>query len=105
MDTGEDNDFLELQGTREDMQADSSPNCFADKPSDGRDPLREEACAGSSSPQDTSHNCRQDIYHAVAEVKKDNSQEGCKMENHLFAPEIHSNPGDTGYCPTRETSM
>jgi potassium voltage-gated channel Shab-related subfamily B protein 2 len=27
------------------------------------------------------------------------------MENHLFAPEIHSNPGDTGHCPTRETSM
>jgi hypothetical protein len=27
------------------------------------------------------------------------------MENHLFAPEIHSNPGDTSYCPTRETSM
>ncbi|KAM5315045.1 potassium voltage-gated channel subfamily B member 2 [Glossophaga mutica] len=105
VDTGEDSDFLELQGTRQDMQADSSPNCFADKPSDGRDPLREEACAGFSSPQDTSHNCRQDIYHAVAEVKKDNSQEGCKMENHLFAPEIHSNPGDTGYCPTRETSM
>ncbi|KAF6099617.1 potassium voltage-gated channel subfamily B member 2 [Phyllostomus discolor] len=105
VDTEEDNDFLELQGTRQDMQADSSPNCFADKPSDGRDPLREEACAGFSSPQDTSHNCRQDIYHAVAEVKKDNSQEGCKMENHLFAPEIHSNPGDTGYCPTRETSM
>ncbi|XP_036906821.1 potassium voltage-gated channel subfamily B member 2 [Sturnira hondurensis] len=105
VDTGEDNDFLELQGTRQDMQADSSPNCFADKPSDGRDPLREEACAGFSSPQDTSHNCRQDIYHAVAEVKKDNSQEGCKMENHLFAPEIHSNPGDTGYCSTRETSM
>lgn len=106
IDTGEDDDFLELQGPRQDEQADSSPNCFADKPSDGRDPLREEACVGSSSPQDTSHNCRQDIYHAVAEVKKDNnSQEGCKMENHLFAPEIHSNPGDTGYCPTRETSM
>uniref|UniRef100_A0A452UXH9 Ion transport domain-containing protein n=1 Tax=Ursus maritimus TaxID=29073 RepID=A0A452UXH9_URSMA len=106
IDTGEDDDFLELQGPRQDKQADSSPNCFSDKPSsDGRDPLREEACVGSSSPQDTSHNCRQDIYHAVAEVKKDNSQEGCKMENHLFAPEIHSNPGDTGYCPTRETSM
>ncbi|XP_014647217.1 PREDICTED: potassium voltage-gated channel subfamily B member 2 [Ceratotherium simum simum] len=105
IDTGEDDDFLELQGTRQDKQADSSPNCFADKSSDGRDPLREEACVGSSSPQDTSHNCRQDIYHAVAEVTKDNSQEGCKMENHLFAPEIHSNPGDTGYCPTRETSM
>lgn len=105
IDTGDDDDFLELQGPRQDKQADSSPNCFADKPSDGRDPLREEACVGSSSPQDPSHNCRQDIYHAVAEVKKDNSQEGCKMENHLFAPEIHSNPGDTGYCPTRETSM
>ncbi|XP_059983763.1 potassium voltage-gated channel subfamily B member 2 [Lagenorhynchus albirostris] len=106
IDTGEDDDFLELQGTtRQDKQADSNPNCFADKPSDGRDPLREEASVGASSPQDTSHNCRQDIYHAVAEVKKDTSQEGCKMENHLFAPEIHSNPGDTGYCPTRETSM
>lgn len=106
IDTGEDDDFLQLQGPRQDKQADSSPNCFSDKPSsDGRDPLREEACGGSSSPQDTSHNCRQDIYHAVAEVKKDNSQEGCKMENHLFAPEIHSSPGDTGYCPTRETSM
>lgn len=105
IDTGEDDDFLELQGERQDKQADSSPNCFADTPSDGRDPLREEACVGPSSPQDPSHNCRQDIYHAVAEVKMDNIQEGCKMENHLFVPEIHSNPGDTGYCPTRETSM
>ncbi|KAL4670894.1 hypothetical protein H8959_003603 [Pygathrix nigripes] len=104
IDTGEDEDFLELPGAREEKQVDSSPNCFADKPSDGRDPLREEGSVGSSSPQDTGHNCRQDIYHAVSEVKKD-SQEGCKMENHLFAPEIHSNPGDTGYCPTRETSM
>ena len=106
IDTGEDDDFLELQGTtRRDKPADSSPNCLTDKASDGRDPLREEACVGSSSAQDTSHNCRQDVYHGVAEVKKGNSQEGCKMENHLFAPEIHSNPGDTGYCPTRETSM
>ncbi|CAD7671906.1 unnamed protein product [Nyctereutes procyonoides] len=105
IDTGEDDDFLELQGPGQDKQAEPSPNCFADKPSDGRDPLREEACVGSSSPQDTSHNCRQDVYHAVAEMKKDSSQEGCKMENHLFAPEIHSNSGDTGYCPTRETSM
>ncbi|XP_055967461.1 potassium voltage-gated channel subfamily B member 2 [Sorex fumeus] len=105
IDTGEEDDFLELQGTSEDKQADSSPNCFADQPSDARDPLREEACAGSSPPQDPSHNCRQDIYHAVAEGEKDSGQEGCKMENHLFAPEIHSNPGDTAYCPTRETSM
>ncbi|KFO34034.1 Potassium voltage-gated channel subfamily B member 2 [Fukomys damarensis] len=105
IDTGEDEDFLELQGERPDKQADSSPNCFADKPSEVRDPLREEGCVDSSSPQTAGHNCRQDSYHAVGEVKKDNSQEGCKMENHLFAPEIHSNPGDTGYCPTRETSM
>ncbi|XP_016009201.2 potassium voltage-gated channel subfamily B member 2 [Rousettus aegyptiacus] len=105
IDTGEDGDFLELQGTRQDKQADPSPNCFAEKASDGRDPLREEACVDSSPAQDTSHNCRQDIYHAMAEVKKDGSQEGYKMENHLFAPEIHSNPEDTGYCPTRETSM
>ncbi|XP_008057694.1 potassium voltage-gated channel subfamily B member 2 [Carlito syrichta] len=105
IDTGEDEDFLELPGVRQDKQTDSSPNCFADTPSDGRDPLREEGCVSSSSPQDTDYNCRQDVYHAVSEVKKDSSQEGCKMENHLFAPEIHSNPGDTGYCPTRETSM
>ncbi|XP_019581531.2 potassium voltage-gated channel subfamily B member 2 [Rhinolophus sinicus] len=105
LDTGEDYDFLELHGARQDTRADSSPNCVAEKSSDGRDPLREEGCVGSSPPQDTSHNCRQDPYHAVAEGKKDSSQEGYKMENHLFAPEIHSNPGDTGHCPTRETSM
>ncbi|XP_054980200.1 potassium voltage-gated channel subfamily B member 2 [Sorex araneus] len=105
IDTGEEDDFLELHAASEDKQADSSPNCFAEQPSDARDPLREEACAGSSPPQDSSHNCRQDIYHAVAEGEKDSGQEGCKMENHLFAPEIHSNPGDTAYCPTRETSM
>lgn len=105
IDTGEEDDFLGLQGTSEDKQADASPNCFADTPSDGRDPLREAACAGSPSSPETSHNCRQDTFHAVAEGQKDSSQEGCKMENHLFAPEIHSNPGDTGYCPTRETSM
>ncbi|XP_062936186.1 potassium voltage-gated channel subfamily B member 2 [Cynocephalus volans] len=105
IDSGEDENFLELQGAGQDKQTDSSPNCFADKPSDGRDPLQEEGCEDSSSPQNTGHNCRQDIYHAAGEVKKDSSQEGYKMENHLFAPEIHSSPGDTGYCPSRETSM
>ncbi|XP_031222782.1 potassium voltage-gated channel subfamily B member 2 isoform X2 [Mastomys coucha] len=105
IDTGEDEDFLELQKSGADNQADPSPNCSVDEPSDARDPLREAGCVGSSSPQNTDHNCRQHTYQAVGEVKKDSSQEGYKMENHLFAPEIHSNPGDTGYCPTRETSM
>uniref|UniRef100_A0A8C5LAR7 Ion transport domain-containing protein n=1 Tax=Jaculus jaculus TaxID=51337 RepID=A0A8C5LAR7_JACJA len=105
IDTGEDEDFLDLHRAGTDKQADSSPNCLADKPSEARDPVREEGCEGSSSPQNTGHNCRQDIFQAVGEIKKDNTQEGCKMENHLFAPEIHSNPGDTSHCPTRETSM
>ncbi|KAM9098322.1 potassium voltage-gated channel subfamily B member 2 isoform 1-T2 [Sarcophilus harrisii] len=105
IDTGEDEDFLELHGASKDRQTDPSSNCCGDKHSDGRDPLREETSALSSSPQNTSHNCMQDIYQAMGEVKKDNNQEGYKMENHLFAPEIHSNPGETGYCPTRETSM
>ncbi|XP_048214989.1 potassium voltage-gated channel subfamily B member 2 [Perognathus longimembris pacificus] len=105
IDTGEDEDFLELQGTRPEAQADSSPNCFVDKPQEARDPVREEGCVGSSSSQNTGHNCRQDMGHALGEVQKDSTQEGYKMENHLFAPEIHSNPGDTSYCPTRETSM
>ncbi|XP_004697576.1 potassium voltage-gated channel subfamily B member 2 [Echinops telfairi] len=105
IDTGEDDDFLELHGTRQETQAGASPNCLAEKPSDGRDPFRADASADSPSPQNTDHNCQQDSALAVGELKQDNSQEGCKLENHLFAPEIHSNPGDTGYCSTRETSM
>ncbi|XP_004588099.2 potassium voltage-gated channel subfamily B member 2 [Ochotona princeps] len=99
IDTGEDEDFSELQTPRADKPADSSPNCLAEKA------LSEEGCAGSSSPQSTGHNCRQETYHAAGEVQKDSNQEGYNMENHLFSPEIQSNPEDTGYCPSRETSM
>ncbi|NXJ70095.1 KCNB2 protein, partial [Rostratula benghalensis] len=103
IDTGEEEEFMELHGMKEEKQEDIKTNCCGDKHSDGNH-LTEEPQV-SSSPKSMSHNCTQDIYHAVGEVKKDSSQEGHKMENHLFAPEIHSSPGETGYCPTRETSM
>ncbi|NXK21545.1 KCNB2 protein, partial [Arenaria interpres] len=103
IDTGEEEEFMELHGIKHDKQEDVKTNCCGDKHGDGNH-LTEEPQV-SSSPKSMSHNCTQDIYHAVGEVKKDSSQEGHKMENHLFAPEIHSSPGETGYCPTRETSM
>ncbi|NXM32535.1 KCNB2 protein, partial [Oxyruncus cristatus] len=103
IDTGEEEEFMELHGMKHEKQQDVKTNCCRDKPSDGNN-LTEEPQV-SSSPKSMSHNCTQDIYHAVGEVKPDSNQEGHKMENHLFAPEIHSSPGETGYCPTRETSM
>ncbi|NWW45149.1 KCNB2 protein, partial [Pedionomus torquatus] len=103
IDTGEEEGFMELHGMKQDKQQDLKRNCCGDKHADGNHFTEEPRV--SSSPKSMSHNCTQDIYHAVGEVKKDSSQEGHKMENHLFAPEIHSSPGETGYCPTRETSM
>ncbi|NXK74284.1 KCNB2 protein, partial [Amazona guildingii] len=102
IDTGEE-EFMELHGMEHEKQQDIKTNCCGDKQSDGNH-LAEEPQV-SSSPKSMSHNCTQDIYHAVGEVKQDSNQEDHKMENHLFAPEIRSSPGETGYCPTRETSM
>ncbi|XP_054841312.1 potassium voltage-gated channel subfamily B member 2 [Eublepharis macularius] len=103
IDTGEDDDFMEIPGTRHDKQEEIKTNCFGDKHKDDNH-LTEEPLV-SSSPKRLSHNCTQGIYHGGGEVKADNSQGGHKMENHLFSPEIHTNPGEAGYCPTRETSM
>ncbi|XP_074843183.1 potassium voltage-gated channel subfamily B member 2 isoform X2 [Carettochelys insculpta] len=99
----EEEDFMEIHGVKHQKQQDIK-NCFGDKPKDGTN-ITDDPRVSSSSPKSMGHNCTQDIYHAGDEVKKDNTQESYKMENHLFAPEIHSNPGETGYCPTRETSM
>ncbi|NWH91203.1 KCNB2 protein, partial [Aegithalos caudatus] len=103
IDTGEEEEFMELHGMKHEKKQDIKTNCCGDKHSDGNNLTGEPQV--SSSPKSMSHNCTQDIYHAVGEVKPDSNQEGHKMENHLFAPEIHSSPGETGYCPTRETSM
>lgn len=104
IDTGEDDDFMEIPGIRHEKQEGSKTNYFGDKHKDDNH-LTEEPLVSSSSPKNLAQNCTQDIYHGGGEVKADNSQEGHKMENHLFSPEIHTNPGETGYCPTRETSM
>ncbi|KAM4793345.1 potassium voltage-gated channel subfamily B member 2 [Cyanocitta cristata] len=103
IDTGEEEEFMELHGMKHEKKQDIKTNCCGDKHSDGNNLTGEPQV--TSSPKSMSHNCTQDIYHAVGEVKPDSNQEGHKMENHLFAPEIHSSPGETGYCPTRETSM
>ncbi|XP_005309340.2 potassium voltage-gated channel subfamily B member 2 [Chrysemys picta bellii] len=104
IDTEEEEDFMEISGVKHEKKQDIKTNCFGDKHNDGTH-LTDEPRVSSSSPKSMGHNCTQDIYHAGSEVKKDINQESYKMENHLFAPEIHSNPGETGYCPTRETSM
>nr|XP_034981569.1 potassium voltage-gated channel subfamily B member 2 [Zootoca vivipara]XP_034981570.1 potassium voltage-gated channel subfamily B member 2 [Zootoca vivipara] len=105
MDTGEEDDFMEIPGmTRHDKEQDIKTNCYGEKHKDGNH-LTEEPRVSSSSPKILGQNCTQDIYCVGGDVKGDNSQEGHKMENHLFPPEIHTNPGETGYCPTRETSM
>ncbi|XP_008942552.1 PREDICTED: potassium voltage-gated channel subfamily B member 2 [Merops nubicus] len=103
MDTGEEEEFMEVRGVKQEKKQAAKTNCCGDKHKDGSH-LTEEPQL-SSSPKSMSHNCTQDIYHAVGEVQQDSNQEGHKMENHLFAPEIHSGPGETGYSPTRETSM
>ncbi|NXY85500.1 KCNB2 protein, partial [Alcedo cyanopectus] len=103
IDTEEEAEFMELHGVKQERQQVIKTNCCGDNHSDGNH-LAEEPQL-SSSPKSISHNCTQDIYHAVGEAKQDSNQEGHKIENHLFAPEIHSSPGETGYCPTRETSM
>ncbi|KAM6456706.1 potassium voltage-gated channel subfamily B member 2 isoform X1 [Python bivittatus] len=104
IDTGEEDDFLEIPGMRHNRQLDVKANCFGDKLKDGNY-LTEESEVSSSSPKSLGHNCTQDIYRVAGEITGDNIQEGQKMENHLFSPEIHTNPSDPGYCPTRETSM
>uniref|UniRef100_A0A8D0HTX6 Ion transport domain-containing protein n=1 Tax=Sphenodon punctatus TaxID=8508 RepID=A0A8D0HTX6_SPHPU len=104
IDTGEDEDFMEIPGIKHEKQEDIKANCFGDKHSDGNH-LTEDPRIRSSSPKSMGHNCTQDIYHAGGGAKIDNNPEGYKMENHLFPPEIHTNPGETGYCPTHETSM
>ncbi|NXS55850.1 KCNB2 protein, partial [Brachypteracias leptosomus] len=103
IDTGEEEEFMELHSIKHENQQDIKTNFCEDKHNDGNH-LTEEPQI-SSSPKSMTHNCTQDIYHAMGEVKQDSNQEGHKMENHLFAPEIHSTPGEPGYCPTRETSM
>ncbi|XP_070604034.1 potassium voltage-gated channel subfamily B member 2 [Erythrolamprus reginae] len=104
IDTGEEDDFLEIPGIKYNRQLDIKANCLGDKLKDGNY-VTEDSEVSSSSPKHLSHNCTQDIYHAGREITGDNNQEGHKMENHLFPPEIHTNPSDPGYCPTRETSM
>ncbi|KAJ7338917.1 hypothetical protein JRQ81_012819 [Phrynocephalus forsythii] len=104
MDTGEEDDFMEIPGIRPDKPQDVNPNYFGDKHKDGNH-LVEESQVSSSSPKNLGHNCTQDIYHVGGEVQRDTSQEVHKMENHLFPPEIHTNPGEPDHCPSRETSM
>uniref|UniRef100_A0A8C8SL15 Ion transport domain-containing protein n=1 Tax=Pelusios castaneus TaxID=367368 RepID=A0A8C8SL15_9SAUR len=104
IDTEEEENFMEIHGVKHEKQQDIKTNCFGNRHNDGNH-LTDEPRVSSSSPKSMDHNCTQDIYRAGGEVKKDSNQESYKMENHLFAPEIHSNPGETGYCPTRETSM
>ncbi|XP_069477307.1 potassium voltage-gated channel subfamily B member 2 isoform X2 [Ambystoma mexicanum] len=103
IDTGEDEDFLEVHGAKREPH-NIKKNCFVDTHIEGKH-LVEEANVVSSSPQKMSQNCTQNPYIAGGEAQTDNAQEAHKMENHLYSPEIHSNPGETGYCPTRETSM
>nr|XP_020668371.1 potassium voltage-gated channel subfamily B member 2 [Pogona vitticeps] len=104
IDTGEEDDFMEIPGIRPDQPQDIKPNYFGDKHKDGNH-LVEESRVSSSSPKSLGQNCTQDIYHVGGEVQRDTSQEVHKMENHLFSPEIHANPGEPDYCPSRETSM
>lgn len=104
IDTGEDEDFLELRGAKRPLH-DTMKNCYVDLHIKGKN-LTEGATVVSSYPSKLGHNCTQDPYIAGSEVQTtDNVEEGHKMENHLFTPELHSIPGETGYSPTRETSM
>ncbi|NXN92533.1 KCNB2 protein, partial [Rhinopomastus cyanomelas] len=99
IDAGEE-EFMELRGEK---QAAVKTNCCGDKRGDSSRLVEQPQV--SSSPKSVSHNCTHDIYRAAGEATHGGNPEAHKMENHLFAPEIHSSPGDAGYCPTRETSM
>ncbi|XP_030046032.1 potassium voltage-gated channel subfamily B member 2 [Microcaecilia unicolor] len=102
IDAEEDENFLEIHGAKHENQPHTKTNCFGDTHND--DQLTEETTVVCSSPKNIGHNCIQDIYLTVSEVKKDN-QEKYKLENHLFNPDIHSDPGEPDNCPTHETSM
>ncbi|MEE6508884.1 hypothetical protein FKM82_023330, partial [Ascaphus truei] len=94
----EDEDFVQICGTKHDTQQDIKTNCIEET----RDGNHVTAGTSVSSPQkNISQNCTQDIHMAV----EDNNQGESKVENHLFVPDIHSDTGETGYCQTRETSM
>ncbi|XP_053571099.1 potassium voltage-gated channel subfamily B member 2 [Bombina bombina] len=98
----EDEDFLQICGTKNDTQEKIKTNCIEEK-SDGNHITAESAVV--SPPKNISQNCTQDIYLAADDTTQDNNQEDSKVENHLSIPEIHSDTGETGYCQTRETSM
>ncbi|CAJ0963281.1 unnamed protein product [Ranitomeya imitator] len=98
----EDDDFMQVCGSKHDTQEDIKTNCVEEK-NDGNYATAE---TDVLSPQKTiNQNCTQDIYLAGEDLKQDSNQEESNVENHLFVPEIHSDTDETGYCPTRETSM
>ncbi|XP_029447325.1 potassium voltage-gated channel subfamily B member 2 isoform X2 [Rhinatrema bivittatum] len=72
IDTEEDEEFLEIHGAKHENQQDTKANCFGDTHSDGQ--LTEETRVICSSPKNMGHNCTQDIYVAVGEVKNDNQE-------------------------------
>ncbi|KAG9478597.1 hypothetical protein GDO78_012319 [Eleutherodactylus coqui] len=98
----EDDDFMQVCGSKHDTQDDIKTNCIEEK-NDGNYAAAETDVL--SLQKTININCTQDIYLAGEDIKEDSNQEESKVENHLFVPEIHSDTGETGYCQTRETSM
>ncbi|XP_077348996.1 potassium voltage-gated channel subfamily B member 2 [Lithobates pipiens] len=98
----EDDDFMQVCGSKHDTQEDIKTNCIEEQSEGTSVPTESDTV---SLQKNISQNCTQDIYLAGEDIKHDNNQEESKVENHLFVPEIHSETGETGYCQTRETSM
>ncbi|XP_075682238.1 potassium voltage-gated channel subfamily B member 2 [Rhinoderma darwinii] len=98
----EDDDFMQVCGSKLDTQEDIKTNCIEEK-NDGNYATADTDVL--SLQKTINQNCTQDIYLAGGDVKQDSNQEESKVENHLYVPEMHSDTGETGYCQTRETSM
>uniref|UniRef100_UPI00398F1FCB potassium voltage-gated channel subfamily B member 2 n=1 Tax=Pristiophorus japonicus TaxID=55135 RepID=UPI00398F1FCB len=102
IDSGEDEELLMEEEAHHNNQQEARQNCCIDKHSKDENHIEDVSVVGAVSPNYTSQNCT----HSVAgDGKKDSTQAGYKMENHLFSPEMHVKPGEGGYSSSCETSM
>ncbi|KAG8441937.1 hypothetical protein GDO86_010934 [Hymenochirus boettgeri] len=97
----EDEVFMQICGAKNDTQENIKTNCIEGNPEGHYVNLE----TSTLSPQKRVNNCAQDIYLPEENTNQETNPKDNKMENHLYAPEIHPDTGESGYCQTRETSM
>ncbi|XP_078254274.1 potassium voltage-gated channel subfamily B member 2-like [Rhinoraja longicauda] len=104
IDSGEDEELLVEEKTPLYNQQEGRQNYSSaghDKHSNNENHIEDVSVVGTVTPKHTGPNCTS----SVAGDSKDSIQAGYKMENHMFTPEIHVNPGEAGYSSSCETSM